>query len=669
MSTLNRFRRRAVFFLPVLIVLAGPAFSQDQDEEQGPGKIDVSHYDIDAKVEPERAFIQGEARIRFRVLEDTLTLPFRLNSRLVLTEVSDENERYSSRYTDFGSDNMLVRGEGPFLAGNEYTLRFVFEGTLDTEQYAFLDTPESSPAFINREGAVLQSQGNWFPAHDPPLDTAPVRLRVTVPLGFTVVAPGELLPIETLGVDEAFTWVSESPLGEVPVVVARFLRERFDDAPIPLTFFVREDYDRKVAESVPDIGKITEFYLREYGVPLAEGLSLAQAGKVILSGKGSQGLMLIEDDLSKAPQVPVFDLARRLALQWWGYSARLESYQDAWLADGFAAYSALRYLQSIDPERFSAELTMQAVEALKYQDKSPISDGLLLEPGTPQYDSIVASKGAWTLYMLSQLVGQDTFHALLKDWFQQIRGGSATTSAFHQLVEQRSGKDLDWFFSQWVESVGVPEFRVDYTVFKRKDGTYRIQGQIKQDLDLFRMPVDLLIETKGNPEEKLLDVQGRQTSFNFITQTMPQRIKFDPAGKILIDSEQMRMRVHIAMGDEFQKQNELVAAVTEYEKAKIEDPRSSLVHYRLGETYFLQTSFNLAANSFRDALNGDLKPDWVETWSYIHLGKIYDVLGQRQRAMAEYQKAINTDIDYNGAQAEARKYLKTAFTKPSNMIN
>jgi tetratricopeptide (TPR) repeat protein len=67
-------------------------------------------------------------------------------------------------------------------------------------------------------------------------------------------------------------------------------------------------------------------------------------------------------------------------------------------------------------------------------------------------------------------------------------------------------------------------------------------------------------------------------------------------------------------------------------------------------------------------LNGDRKPDWVETWIHIYLGKIYDVLGQRQRALAEYQKAVNTKVDYNGAQAEAQKYLQETYSNPGSVI-
>ena len=50
-------------------------------------------------------------------------------------------------------------------------------------------------------------------------------------------------------------------------------------------------------------------------------------------------------------------------------------------------------------------------------------------------------------------------------------------------------------------------------------------------------------------------------------------------------------------------------------------------------------------------------------WAYIYLGKIYDILGQRQRAMAEYNKALNTKDDTFGAQEEAKKYLSAPYVQ------
>ncbi|HXB73363.1 MAG TPA: tetratricopeptide repeat protein [Candidatus Acidoferrales bacterium] len=91
--------------------------------------------------------------------------------------------------------------------------------------------------------------------------------------------------------------------------------------------------------------------------------------------------------------------------------------------------------------------------------------------------------------------------------------------------------------------------------------------------------------------------------------------------------------------------------------------RSSLQHYRLAEKYFLEKSYQAAANEFREALAGDLDPKWVEVWSHINLGKIFDITGQRERAINEYRLAIRTRDDTNGAQAEAARYLKTPYQK------
>jgi tetratricopeptide (TPR) repeat protein len=68
-------------------------------------------------------------------------------------------------------------------------------------------------------------------------------------------------------------------------------------------------------------------------------------------------------------------------------------------------------------------------------------------------------------------------------------------------------------------------------------------------------------------------------------------------------------------------------------------------------------------NKFREALNGDLEPKWTEVWAHINLGKIFDVTGQRDRAVNEYQLALRTKDNTQGAQEEASKYLKAPYER------
>jgi len=650
-----------------LLGLITPAWAQ-----QAPGGapvLDVQHYEISAEVVPDESFVKGEVKIRFVLLEDSVSLPFELNTRLSLHGVRDEEDvSYSTSFDNFDSSRLRVRGSETFRKGTEKTLTFRFEGTLERETYAFLDTPQAESAVIYPEGAILLSEGNWFPSHRFPLDAATATVKITVPLGFSVVAPGEMRSIETLGISEVFTWESLRLLTRIPVVVARFFRQKFEDSSIPLTFYVTEAFDRDLRPFVDEVTQMLEFFRSEYGPLDVEALNFVQVSNVRLPSTGSAGLILLETSLLQSSSIPIMELARRVALQWWGYSLRPEASSDAWLQDGFATYAALRYFEVKHSDRFSTELAREAVSALKYESNAPVSKGLELQSGSAQYQSIVASKGAWILYMLGQLVGREQLDGLLGDWYRQKAQQPVNTAEFAAFIQERTGEDLKWFFVQWVESVGIPEFRIEYTIFKLRDGGFKIRGQIKQNIELFRMSLDVRIETKGQPEDKELDIRGKSTAFTFPTETMPLRMELDPHGKILSDSPRMRIAVHVALGEEYQELKEFLPAIREYEKATQLNPRTSIAHYRLGEVFFEQRNLSTAANSFRDALNGDRKPDWVETWIHIYLGKIYDVLGQRQRALAEYQKAFNTKVDYNGAQAEAQKYLKETYSNPGSVI-
>ncbi len=643
-----------------------------QDTPPGGARIDVLNYDLDIELTPENSYLRGTAKVTFQVLEDAVSVPFELNSRISLIQVSDEDGvTYSPSFDNFNSSRMLVRAPEAFKSGSQRTLTFTFDGTLDSEEFAYLDdTPREEKAVVSPDGALLLTTGHWFPSHNLPLDTATSTIRVTVPLGFTAVGPGQSAGIETVGISEVFTWTSEHPLDEFPVAVARYFRQSFDDLEVPMTFYVKEDFNQDLHPLADELEKMALYYKGKLGDAwLAPRLNFVEVGNVRLAATGAWGLTLLEDAVLKAPTPSEVELSRRMALQWWGYGLYLGSGSAVWLQDGFAEYATLQYLESKDPERFNAQLAKLSVEALKYEQRAALSAGLELGAGTPQYDSIIRAKGAWVLYMLRQLIGAEKFDPMLDDWYKQSVGKPVLTSQFIDFVNSRSGGDYRWFFVQWVDGTGVPEFRVDYTILKKSAGGFRVRGQIKQDQELFRMPVDIEIQTKGKAEEKHLALRGKSTSFDFDTETLPLKIEIDPDGKILRDSDKMQVAVHIALGEEYQQAGEEVSAIREFEKAKTLFPLSSLAHYRLGETFFSQHSYTNAANSFRDALNGNLQPDWVETWTHIYLGKIYDILDQRQRALAEYQKAVNTKNDYNGAQAEAQKYINEPFSKPRAVIN
>jgi len=88
----------------------------------------------------------------------------------------------------------------------------------------------------------------------------------------------------------------------------------------------------------------------------------------------------------------------------------------------------------------------------------------------------------------------------------------------------------------------------------------------------------------------------------------------------------------------------------------VERTPRSIAHYNLALEFFAQRNYQSAANEFREALNGDLAPRWIEVWSHLNLGKIFDATGQRERALNEYRLAVRTHDDTRGALNEAATY-------------
>jgi tetratricopeptide (TPR) repeat protein len=177
------------------------------------------------------------------------------------------------------------------------------------------------------------------------------------------------------------------------------------------------------------------------------------------------------------------------------------------------------------------------------------------------------------------------------------------------------------------------------------------------------MPMEVRIDTDGQPEMKRIEVVGTKSPYSIETFGKPRRISLDPNNWVLKNSDDLKVRVAILRGQQQVAQGDYIEALKEYNKALDENKQSSLAHYRIAEVFFLQRNYQSAANAYRESLNGDGEPRWTEVWSHIQLGKIFDVTGQRERATNEYRQALQTNDNTQGALDEARKYLERPYTR------
>jgi aminopeptidase N len=338
---------------------------------------------------------------------------------------------------------------------------------------------------------------------------------------------------------------------------------------------------------------------------------------------------------------------------------------DAWITNGMSRYGELMYMED-ESGKNALKTSLQDVSAsaLAY-DTIPLSSVGRQNPFSPEFQSMTLDKGAMIFHMLRWEIGDKAFLATLKGALSQYTDSPIRAADFEKVAESQSQQQLTAFFAQWVDGTGAPQFSNKYAVYRLGNNKgFRTIGEIGQDLDLFRMPVELRVETDGKTESQKIEVVGTDTQFVVDTFGRPRRISIDPGNWVLKSSPDLQVRISILKGQQLVAQGDLTGALAEYQKALEANPQSSLASYRIGEVLFSQRNYQASVNSYRDALRGDGEPRWTEVWSHIQLGKIFDLTGQRDRAVNEYRLAVQTNDNTQGAVNEARQDLQKPYKRP-----
>ncbi|HTC90848.1 MAG TPA: M1 family aminopeptidase [Bryobacteraceae bacterium] len=646
----------------VALALAPLAFAQlmaAQDRGSKSGRIDVDHYAIDAEINPRTQTLTANVKVRFSALDsDVFSASFELNNAFNVSRVVDDAGHQLTASRTGQDMGVRLNFPAPLAKGKATTITFTYDGRLTGQ--------EDSPVFGIKFGAIqndltyLMYPARWFPVNGYTSDRFTSELHITVPTGYQVIASG-IASSQSAGAGKtAFSFRFDKPSFPGSIAVLQGEPIKVNSEGVTSTIYFRQKQNMANAYG-EETGKILSFLSSIYGLAPQTNLTLVETEDGTPNGFSAPGIIFLSPR-GIGNQVAGRLLANQLARQWWETLVSPVDRDHLWLENGNARFAELLWDEhSNGPAAMDGDLHDTYVEALTV-DNPPMIQAARLDDYSPEYWALTAGKGAAMLTMLRSVMGNDNFNKLMSGFPEKYAWQSVSTVDFRKFAEQISGQNLQYFFVQWLESSGAPEFKMEYTVFRTQKG-FRVMGKITQDLDTFQMPVDLKIETEGNPETKRIDVVGTSSEFTVDTFGKPKTVTIDPAGAVLRWSPAMRVAVAIKKGEQFAAIGEFGDALKEYQKAIEVNRSSSLAHYRVAEVFFLQNNYQSAATEYREALNGDMEPKWVEVWAHIKLGNIFDVSGQRDRAVNEYNHAIRTKDDTQGAQEEAAKYLKQPYEK------
>jgi tetratricopeptide (TPR) repeat protein len=629
-------------------------------------RIDVQQYLIEAEISPNTAQLAAKATVRFTPVDDGISaLPFELNNALNVSRVVDAQGKQIQASRNQQDFTVRLNFDQPLAKGQPAEVTFYYDGHLSGQE----DSPVYGIRFaaIHPDYSFLMYPARWFPVSGYTTDRFAADIKVTVPMGYTVLGSG-IDSKATAGDKNTFEFKFDRPSFPGSIAVVKDPGQKVQSEGVNTTLYFRGAEAEFAPQYGEETGKIMSYFTGTFGLPPYANLTVVETEAGAPNGYAAPGLVFIAPR-GIARQVSSKLLANEVSRQWWEELVSPATRNHLWLENGLASYSELLWVEHVNgPGAMETALRDVMVEALTV-DNVPMIQASRLEDYSPEMWALTGSKGAAVMNMLRYVIGDDKFFQALKSYSQNNAWKSVTTDDFEKAAEDASGQKLGYFFIQWVESSSAPEFKLDYTIYRveKVNGSntagFRVMGKISQDLDTFRMPVELKIETEGNPESQRIDVVGTSSEFSVDTFGKPKNVVIDPGGKVLRYSPQIRVAVAIRRGEQYMELSEFGDALKEYQRALETTHNSSLAHYRIAEVYFLQNNYQAAANDFREALNGDLDPKWTEVWARIHLGMIFDITGQRDRAVNEYNLAIRTKDDTQGAQEEAAKYLKTPYER------
>lgn len=498
--------------------------------------IDVTHYHFYLEVNDSTDVIFGEASVSVQFRKRLVSFELDLAGRntagkgMEVSEVSANGAMLT--YTHL-KDKLKINLTSPPREGETLVFKIKYRG----EPQDGLIIGKNKFGDRGFFGDNWPDRGHhWLPVVDHPFDKSSVDFSVMAPTHYAVVANG--VKVEESFVSEKMKltrWHEEVPIPVKVMVVgiARFATEvagMVDNIPVESWVYPQNKkegfFDYAVA------ARVLDFFHTHIGPYSYKKLANVQS-KTRWGGLENASAIFYSQNSVTGQGKAEGLIAHEVAHQWFGNSATEKDWHHVWLSEGFATYFANLYLEQVyGHDRLVKEQTTDRDQVVKYftQNPAPVLDTTITDIGkvlsTNSYQ-----KGGWVLHMLRHEIGDLNFWRGIRQYYSLYRNGNALTSDLVRVMEEVSGKDLSWFFNQWIYKGGHPRISGNWHY---DAGSKSLNIDITQEqAGLFKFPLEIGLGPGG--EVKTLNLDKKTQSFKFDLPEKPGQIVLDPNTWLLFE--------------------------------------------------------------------------------------------------------------------------------------
>lgn len=441
---------------------------------------------------------------------------------------------------------LTASGSVPINTRDEFPYRVVvFSPALRPGATVTLTFEYEGPAYPLYDHFIWVGAGDLYPIvvspfgdfHSP--NRAAIKTSATVPAGYLLASSGAMTRQER-GTTVAYQWETTEPVASVSVVGGKtYVAVERKTGDIGLTLLLPQTVGR-YADQIADFTlKAADHHGRLlYPFPFKDLTVLAAPLGRGLLGVGFPGLMLITDRAFAAGQpgevtrdsYRLLTVAHEAAHTYFPHQTSGRGVAAGWLSEGFAEYLGLMAVEAImGPAAFRQELDENRAwyGRMAGADRA-IASYTFINRG-PEWPAVVYAKGSFVLHMLRFVIGDEAFRKTLQTYATGYRSQSVRVEDFVRVASEVAGRDLTWFFQQWIHERVLPDYAVADVASAPAEGGIRTTARIR-NLGTGTMPVDVLFEMDGNERVvQRVEVRTRsEATVSVVTPRPVRRVEVDP---------------------------------------------------------------------------------------------------------------------------------------------
>ena len=406
-------------------------------------------------------------------------------------------------------------------------------------------TPSETAGHIGPEGIYLSSETQWY--LDVPESLSAYRLRVALPSGWTAVTqakvrssdscPAGLCSSRDLTLTE---WEPSQPTEALTLVANRFVAKTRnwsskEGQQVQLGTYLFPEDAQLADEYLDATARYLETYIALLGPYPFDTFAVVE--NFFASGLGMPSFTLLGSGVIKRHYVQPYALGHEIVHSWIGNAVFNRTDQGNWV-EGLTTYLANYYWHEWSGDQDQAR-DQRRLMLRGYNLHVPPERDYPLRQFTQKHDerdnAIGYQKAAMVFHLLRQEVGDEPFWRSLKQLVARYRGRRADWQDLERVFGETSGKNLRWFFAQWVEQRGAPDVNVnDVSARRSMAGSFSLRGHVVQTGPPFQSPLPLRIRMSGGGEQifptRLLDAE---TPFTIPLPSRPLSIEVDPDATVL----------------------------------------------------------------------------------------------------------------------------------------